>query len=433
VKRIEDQTPGLSPETERLSRSVVQNQLLFSAGYALTTGGFLYYFAGHLGAGTRTISILLALPELVGVLAVFTPALLILFRNRKRLFVASSILARLFTFLIPAAALLPDNSLRLPVIIGALAGQGILQAVAFTAYLSWLSDLAPERNWGRFFARRDIARLAVLIVVPLLATSIKSQLRTSVDFWETLGYVGVFVIGNLLQLVSLIPLLKWPAVLIERQASGERPAEIESPQLRPPLRAYLGIVLFSWWLSFFQGLTQTAFFLITYRQLELSLRNYYLLTGTMYALQMFAAAWAGRIGDRFGYRDLLLWSTVLVATSIPCWMFSLNGDPRWLIPAYMIWGLFGAVNLALQNLLLKVTPRHRNTFHLAFCRQGAGLIAGLTGLAGGFWLDSQINPGGVRTEGPAALEPFLILLLISFLGRILAPAWLLLIPRRVGR
>ncbi len=161
----------LSTRTKQIRRSVVQNQMLFTAGYSLTTGGFLYYFMGALGAATWVLTVLLALPEIVGVLAVLTPLALRLTTNRKRLFVSTSILARVCTCGIPLVILLPEHWSKLSFLIGVLALQGIFQSIAYTAYLSWLSDLAPEKSWGRFFARRDIAKAIVLIFVPVAAAS----------------------------------------------------------------------------------------------------------------------------------------------------------------------------------------------------------------------------------------------------------------------
>ena len=94
-----------------------------------------------------------------------------------------------------------------------------------------------------------------------------------------------------------------------------------------------------------------------------------------------------------------------------------------------MWGLFGAVNLSLQNQLLIVTPRHRNTFQLALCRQGAGLIAGLTGLAGGFWLEKQLASEAPFQWMNYEWNPFLLIFALSFLGRLTAPLWLFLVPR----
>ncbi|MBR9804541.1 MFS transporter [bacterium] len=414
-----------NPRLSSLSRDVVWNQLLFTAGYALTSGGFVSYFAADLGAKSHVIGWVLALPELVGTCAVFTPWLVKQLRGKKRLFLFASVAARLAALLIPLAIWLPPES-AFSGLLGGMLLAGMLQAVAYTAYLSWLSDLAPEREWGRFFARRNMAHAAVLIFVPLLGSLLRDWLRNEAGS-ETLaltGYVVTFLTGSALQLASLLPLLKWP-----NSEAGGAPKKVErKPEAVPieashwptPMRSFLFVLAFSYWLAFFQGLTQTAFFLHGYRQLQLSMTQYYTLSGTMYLLQMATAWLAGRWCDRHGYRNLLMGSTWLVGTSLLFWLASLDGRWLWLWGAYALWGGFGAVNLSLQNLVLKVIPRSRNTFPIAVYRFGSGGIAGLMGLAGGYWLEQQL-----ALKDSAVIDPFLMLFAVSLAGRMLAPLWLL--------
>lgn len=425
-------TPLSADFWKKLSRDTVCNQLLFTAGYSLTSGGFISYFAADLGASTSTITWILVLPELIGMLAILTPLTVGLIGNKKRLFFTNSLIARLFTFLIPLASLIAP-AWNFPILLTGLIAAGLLQAIAYTAYLSWLSDLAPQRAWGRFFARRNMAHACVLLIVPYLAALLRDRLRRGGEDEQTimLVYVGVFCLGNLLQLLSLLPLLKWPG-------STSLPNQTETPPIDKTLPSPLAtqnqaqssktslwlVIGFCWWLAFFQGLTQTAFFLQGYRELKVGLSEYYALTGLMYLLQMLMTYAAGQWGDRYRYRKLLMGSTFLTGFSLIFWLFSLNGNWLWLWGAYAMWGLFGAVNLSLQNLVLSVSPRHKNTLSIALYRFGAGGIAGLSGLWGGYWLNQQLMNSQSYSLGNVELSPYFVLFFVSFIGRILAPLWL---------
>ncbi len=363
----------------------------------------------------------LALPELLGLLAVTTPLVLGWARNKKRLFLWASLGARAALLLIPLAvwqAWFPP----LTVLLAGMVLAGICQAIAFTAYLSWLSDLAPEQSWGRFFSRRNMAQLAVLLIIPFLAALLRDWLKTSgysVDFRMAV-YAGTFCMGNMLQLLSLQPLLKWPAFI----AAGPHRAHAAetAPVVWPvPRGSFVRVMLFSCWLAFFQGMTQTAFFLQGYRQLQLSLTVFFLLQGTMYLLQIPATWGAGRWSDLRGNRDLLMASTVVVSLAMLFWLATLRGHWAWLWGAYVLWGGFGAVNLTLQNLVLRVVPRHRNTLAIALYRFGPGFIAGLTGLVGGFWLERELNAEHAWSVWGSQVSPFFVLFAVSFLGRLLAP------------
>lgn len=432
-QRVGADGPAESPRQDwlrALNFSVVINQLLFTAGYSLTSGGFLTYFAADSGAAQKLSSMawVLALPELVSVLAIGTPWLLPWCGDKKRVFLFCSLAARGAYLLIPLSVFQPWLAPFSVLLFGMIAGS-VLQAIAFTAYLSWLSDLAPERSWGRFFARRNIAHLSILIFVPFLAALLRDALKAS-DVSDTLRmtvYAATFVGGNLLQLVSLWPLCRWPAVPPEN-ASGRSGMASESENLRlprwpVPRRMYGQVLLFSFWLAFFQGMTQTAFFVHSYRQLGLSLSLFYLLQGTMYVCQIPVTQLAGVVSDQRGNRNLLMASTFLVSLALLFWLASLNGNWLWLWGAYVLWGGFGMVNLTLQNLVLRVIPPAKNTALIAGFRFGSGLIAGLTGVAGGYWLERALAEGSTYLGG--TLSPFAAIFLVSFLGRWLAPLCLL--------
>lgn len=429
-KETEQQVVPLSPRTRRLSRDVVTNQLLFTAGYSLTSGGFLVFFAADLGASTSTTTWVLTLPELVGLFAMLTPALLHGVKNKKSLFLGCSVLSRLALLLIPAALFLPDSKLRFPLLISSMVLMGIFQSVAYTAYLSWLAELAPQRSWGRFFARRNMAKAAVLILVPFGGAMLRDWFRNGIqeEQWQLAGYIITFGVGNLLQLVSLVPLLKWKAGTVAEEVNQSRPEPDHSGfarSVRLPVRSLIFILIFSWWLALFQGLTQTAFFLHSYRNLHLAMTQYYALTGSMYLLQLLSSWWAGKYADRNGYRDLLIASTWIVSFSLLFWAGSMDGRWIWLWGAYLLWGGFGAVNLSLQNLLLEIVPQEINTLPIALRRYGSGLIAGLTGLAGGYWLEQMLTAKENVLLPWGEVNPFLFLFLLSFAGRFLAPLWLL--------
>jgi hypothetical protein len=81
----------------RVTRAVVVNQALWTAGYSLTTGGFLTYFGYELGAKGILIALLLVIPETVGIAGLLTRWIIHCVGNRKTVWLVSSLFA-------PAAA-----------------------------------------------------------------------------------------------------------------------------------------------------------------------------------------------------------------------------------------------------------------------------------------------------------------------------------------
>ncbi len=417
--------PAGLPPTERVIRAVVWNQLLWTAGYALTSGGFLLYFAAELGAKGFVTATLLALPELVGLSAVGTRPLVRWFGHRKWLWASAGLLARLASLAISLMAfpsLRPTSHGALTVLIVALAVSQVLQSISYVALLSWLADLVPETRWGRFFATRNLARIAVQMVVPVAAGYArdywKSHLPASVALW---AYVLAFAIGTLLLLLSMIPLIRLPDPT-RHQPSSDDPHVLERVADR---RSFLLLLIHGWWLAAANGLTQAAFFRYRIGPLNISLGTYYLLENTMLAVMIPVSLISGRISDRRGNKWLLFWGVTIAAAAMPVWLVVTR--ERWwvLFFAQAFWGAFAAANLGGYNLLLKLSPRRGNTLHLALFQQGSGLLAGLSGLFGGWWLDQLLAASFHAQVGSYNVDAYRLLFLISFAGRITAPLWIL--------
>ena len=157
--------------------------------------------------------------------------------------------------------------------------------------------------------------------------------------------------------------------------------------------------------------------------------TYYALSSLMLVLQIPLTIWAGRLSDRYGDRRPLIASTLAVSLALLFWLAATPATWWLLFPAYAIWGLFGVVNLCGQNLALRLAPPSDNTLHLAMFRQVGGLLAGLAGLGGGWWLDELLRAAADPARAETALLPYQTLFLVSLIGRATAALWLLPIPQ----
>lgn len=89
-----------------------------------------------------------------------------------------------------------------------------------------------------------------------------------------------------------------------------------------------------------------------------------------------------------------------------------------------MWGGWGAVNIAAPNLMLKLSPPSDNAANIALFRHVAGLIAGLSGMLGGY-LFTRFNQEwtSVASFVPGG-DAYQILFGISFIGRALTVFWI---------
>lgn len=419
------ETPG--PALRDVTRAVVISQMLFTAGHSLTTGGFLYYFLNEFPR-FRESALLLALaqvaPETSEALSLVARHVIALFHTRKWIWVGGLLLGRLISCLIPLSLLLePDSQAGVLLVLAAIVGWHLCQGISYCAYVSWLSELVPSMNWGRFFAKRRIAGLVISIIVPISAGLLRREYLQNPELaahWRQLSYAIIFGAGALLVMGSVLPLLKLPdlrPVLLSFSRSEGTPQETIQRRLSPNFRWLLAS---RWWLSFFQGMTQAVIFKFSTQVLKIELTDYYQLYAFMLSVQIVTAWLAGRWCDRGRDWQVLFWSMLGVSGAMGFWCLA-TPDARWLvIGAYLLWGGFGFVNVALQNLTLKLAPVSDNALQISLSRQFSGLIAGGAGILGGFWLDRLL-----ADQNWSLLQSYQLLFLVSWIGRATAPLWLL--------
>jgi MFS family permease len=441
-------------------RWVLWNAVLWTAGNALTSGAFLSYFAQDLGASGLWLAVLLAMPEVAAVCGVTTPWWWQWGGSRRTVWLATSLLARGLTFLIPVIGWTHRGPHGVWWLIVLLAIAQAAQGVSTTLYFSWLADLVPRQNWGQYFARRNIYTVLVLMVVPLGGALLRDHWKRSFSpdalWW---AYTVVFSAGSLLMLMSMLPLLA-----VAEPLPGGRPgrraaiAELEDvtassqsdqPEVQPPAalpkaatvpaaiperswesvqrqRAMTWVLAHSWCLAVANGLTQAAFFKYQYGQLKLGLTGYYLMFSVMLLCQLVWSARAGRCRTPAEHHRMLFWSTLCSAMALPFWLTVDASTWWWLFGAYVCWGAFGAVNVAGPNLMLSWSDQGQAAWPLSLFRQVAGCLAGLSGIAGGWLLDSWLTGWSGSSLSNWMPSAFHALFCLSWLGRVAAA--LLLLP-----
>lgn len=423
------------PNTEWVTRAVIWNQTLWTAGYALTTGGFLTYFGKDLGAGSMMIALLLVIPETMGIVGLAARWVIQRTGNRKRVWLISSLAARVVSLGIPLLALpwwRASGIDPLWMMVLCLALSQAINSIAYVAYLSWLTDLVPESYWGRFFAKRNIAKLCVLLVVPVAGGYLRDWWRREVPA-ETalLAYVAVFVVGLLFLVASLLPLLRLPNVPVQSETAVLPTWSMLGIAMRD--RSLRFLLLHNWWLALANGLTQAAFLGYLFGPLAVGLGTFYVLSGVMRVVKIPTSIAAGSICDRFGNKALLFWGVVVASCAMPFWLVATPAEWMWVFGAYFLWGSYAAVNISGRNLMLKLSPRSDNSAQIVLFRQVSGLLAGVSGLLGGWWLASLQRSGFSIEFGTYRFEGFQLLFAVSFFGRLTAAFWVLPIREPAAR
>jgi MFS family permease len=430
------------------------NGALWSAGNGLTSGTLIVYLALELGARGHSLSWILALPSLVGLLRLWSPPVLRWFGSLRRaaiaLFAASYALLLLLPGVPWAGAIDPRFS-PLAALALLLCAHQLLEHVGTVALWSWLGELVPPRIRGRYFARRQFWQLAVL--VPTLAASGYWTDRWKQEHPERpwLGHVAFGTAGGLLLLASIVPLAlmpdgargngkrlpacRSPAAAVAAASASASPPDAASPVpvrwwaplVDPPFVRFL---VFGCWFSFFNGLTQAAQNIYPRDVLGLGVLPMSLLRTGMRVGQLVITPAVGKAADRRGNRWVLAVSQALVGAGPLFFLLATPERPWWIVGAWVVWIAYAGTNVCLPNLALALSPVHDRTAHLAAHFALTSLAYAGSTVAGGYLHDWLVEARWSLALGRWRLDAYGVQFLGGWIARTATVFWLLRVPER---
>lgn len=350
-------------EPHRSFRLSLWEGLLAILFIQFSTGVIATGYALHLGAGPQALAVLGALPFLAQLLA---PLALFLRGSRKSLAVHLNLLARgLFTL----ALLLPlwPGEGRVTAFLAIAGASQLLAAPVGVLWLSWMADLVPEGERGRYFGLRN----ALMGLVGTLGNLAGGYL---VDALGGPGYplvLGVGVGAGLLSvwLLSLQhepkappPEASWPQVLRAVRDAG--------------FRHYL-LLVFGWFAAVMVGGPYVIPYFLKWGGLSLGQVGLWTVLSALSGLA-FGPLW-GRAADRLGHGWVLLLTGGVAAVMPLLWLLARPGFPWPIWTSALLDALaWSGLNPALTNLALGHSPREARNGYLALF----WLALGLGGLSG---------------------------------------------------
>lgn len=408
-------------------------QMLYTAGATLTSGSFLIYYIREWTAAGSTIAWFLILPEMVHIAALSATYLIRRFGSAKRVWLIGSLLARGLSLALALTGLADPNAEMpdtiLPFLFLFLAASECLRAISYVAFITWISGLWGRPRLGRLFGYRESAIVTVSLVLPPIAALIREWLAGHPEVSEVRAYATVFILADVIVYVGIAVLACMPSRPKGGEPEPEEAAEAARNSIAAVKRVFASltgdrsvrrVLLTALHLAAAQGLTQSVLFKYQVDVLGVELTSKTFLETLMFAVQLPLAIVAGHWLDRFDNRLVYALGMVLVAGAMPFLYFA-EYDPRWLIATYAFWGAFAIVNVSGRSLLIRLVRREDLPTAITVFRFGAGFMAAITGLVGGYWLDSAIDGRWLI----AALGPYWTIIAVSAIGRLTAPLWLL--------
>lgn len=405
------------------------NGVLWSIGNGLTTGALIYYLALDLGADGLMLGLLLALPAAVGIFQLAAPRWIRWRGSAKRLsleaFGTSYVLLAVLPLLLAySKGASPGLAWAM---IAIFCAHQLLEFVGTVALWSWFADLVPLRIRGRYFARRQIWQLCFLIPTLLASGYFADWWRRTVPREMLPGYAVLTGVGAAFLLLSLWPLSRMPKFAV---VPGEQQTKQANwRRLLAPLgdRSFRWLMLYTCWLSFFNGMTQVAQSRYPWEVLGLGLLPLALMRSGMRIGQIGTAAIAGPLSDRVGNRPVLIVAQFLVALGPLFYFIASDASPwsrYWIGVAYLLWSAYAAINICRPNLMLKLAPPEVKADYIAVLLAASSLAYAASSVVGGVWFD-YLRATGPFTLGRWNLDHYDVQFLFGWITRLMAIGFLI--------
>ena len=403
----------LSPSAVRrgLRLSIVEGSLS-NIHITATGGAFLTGFALLLGAGDFELGLLAALP-FVGQLFQFVGAYLEeRLGERRRLCALSAAASRSLWAIMAALPFLAVlGPARLPLFLVILTiSQGLIGITANT-WTSWMSDLVPPRQRGRYFGTRNtITSITAMGSAWLAGRALDYYRGTGAD---PVGYALIFVVSSACAVAGAMVLWQQPEPPMRRTERMRVSALFSAPLRQARFRTFT-LTSAAWAMA--TGISAPFFNAYGIQTLRLSFAQLAIFTIVTSAVALGTQPLIGRLQDRYGDKAVLVGS-IVGAVSLP-WGWVLATPifqlPLWLNAAGS--GIFWpGITQGLMNLLMDRAPAEGRGAYVASYGAITGLGTFVASLLGGA---IAAGLGGTIVHlGPLALDHYAILFVASSIGR----------------
>jgi MFS family permease len=379
-----------APDPGRTFRLVLYDGLASEAMGSLTTGVFLAGFAVALGASNFAIGVLASVPFFVQLLQIPAVILVEHIRARRAICVWASGIGRVFLLGAALAPLLASHA-AIVALTGFLAIHQGMGAISGCAWNSWMRDLVPDTEQGRFFGRRTAATTALSVALALLGGAVVDVWKNYVPGSPAMGYSWLFALSGIIGLYGVYLLSLTPEPPMPAVPRYSHPLGIISAPFRDANFRRLIMFLSSW--NFSINLAAPFFTVYMLKTLGYPMTTIMVLSIVSQLSNLAALSIWGSLIDRFSNKAVLGVSAPLFLACMLAW--SLTGLPSIqaivfyaLIAIHILMGISTAgVALASNNLAMRLSPSGEATSYLAANGVVTSVCAAVAPIVGGLGAD----------------------------------------------
>lgn len=377
-------------EKARIKKSL-RYSIFDGSFYSIMAGfgeSFFTPFAIFLKANNMELGILSALPQFLGsVLQIASKKLMNIFKSRKKF----SYLAAFFHALtiIPIALSVFMGNLSIYWLIFFVCMYWIIAMSAGPAWSSWMADLVPESERGKYFGNRSRIVGFVLLISLLGAGIVMEYFKGTGRI--VIGFMALFGIATIARLISFLFLTR-----------EYEPEYTQVPGDTLPLKHFVqnmrsnnfGIYVIYMALTNFAIFIAAPFFTAyMLNDLKLSYVTFTGVTIVSLLVKNISLPFWGKAADEFGARKTLALASLLIPITSLMWIF-LSPSPNVVIYLAIIHAVSGFLaagfELSTFNFLLDATSPGIRQLQVSYNSFFSGIAVLFGGIAGGFLVNNHV-------------------------------------------
>ena len=395
-----------------LRLSIVEGALA-NVHLSVTTNAFLTGFGLLLGANAFELGLLAAMP-FVGQLFQFVGAFLEeRLGTRRPLAVMAGFISRTLWAVMAALPFMAFlNGAQVTVFILLLGLSQAFFGIGGNVWMSWMTDLVPARERGRYFGKRNTVAAVAAMIATWLAGRTLDIVRANGD--ERWGYVLIFGVAVVCAIAASVVLSRQPEPPMPRRERVPMLKLLRAPLAHARFRRF-SMAAMGW--ALVTGISAPFFNAYGIQTLNLSFAVLALQAVVTSAVSLLTQPYIGRLQDRLGDKTVL--SASVCGTVLLPWGWVLSTPdnilPLWLTAIFS--GVFWpGITQGLVNLLMDRAPDEGRAIYLASFAaiSGAGTFA--ASILGGIL--ATLVASTTLHLGPIVLVGYASLFVLSSLGRL---------------
>ncbi len=349
-------------------------------------GPYLGLFALALGATPTQIGLLSALPALLGNLLQIPYGILTeKLGKRKLLIIIGSFWNRISLIMMAFVPFFVAEDMRVNALILLATLRVTVGSLSVPAWTAIQAEIIPRQIRGKYYANRNV----ILNICGLVATFVAGRILAA-DF--PINYKSLFVLAGITGLAST-------ATFVKLDFKPVKPTEKSDQRMKfsEKVKAFSGMLksakdYSSYCVSSFIwniAATINGPFISIYfvEVLGGQPQNFAIVNGAATVAGILCQKYWGRLVDRYGQKNIMLYSGVGVIF-VPFLWFASTISPLALLVNFWSGFMWGGYNLAAFNLLLDITPDANRSLYIGAYNTIIGVATTIGPVIGGFVAES---------------------------------------------